>query len=275
VFYGLTPQSRNEDMKRALSTPFTSEDILNTVHGMKSLAAPGPDGLPAKFYQQYWPTIGSDITAICLDILNNGGDPSQYNHTNICLIPKNKTPTSPKDFRPISLCNVILKLITKTIANKIKPLLPNIISDNQSAFIPGRLITDNTLIAFDIFHYLKHTNRKNGFVAIKTDMAKAYDRLEWPFIKSIMLNMGFPQHLVSLIMRCVSTVSYIILINGRPSARFRPQRGIRQGDPLSPYLFIICANVFSNLISKAQLNNKIHGVKIAPEAPEISHLFFC
>jgi len=84
----------------SLNTPFTTEDILTTVHNMKNLAAPGPDGLPAKFYQQYRPTIGTDITAICLDILNNGGDPSLYNHTNICLIPKNKTPTSPKDFRP-------------------------------------------------------------------------------------------------------------------------------------------------------------------------------
>ena len=111
-------------------------------------------------------------------------------------------------------------------------------------------------------------------MAIKTDIAKAYDRLEWSFIKSTMLSMGFPPHLVSLIIRCVTTVFYNILINGRSSVRFKPHWGIRQGDPLSPYLFIICANVFSNLISKAQLDNKIHGIKIAPGAPEISYLFF-
>jgi hypothetical protein len=105
-------------------------------------------------------------------------------------------------------------------------------------------------------------------------MAKAYDRLEWTFIKSTLTSMGFPTHLVSLIMRCVTTVSYSILINGKPTTSFRPHRGIRLGDPLSPYLFIICANVFSNLISRAPLDNKIHGIKIAPRAPEISHLFF-
>ena len=116
--------------------------------------------------------------------------------------------------------------------------------------------------------------RKNGYVAIKTDMAKAYDRLEWKFIKATMLSMGFPIHIVSIIMKCVTSVSYSILINGRPSTRFKPQRGIRQGDPLSPYLFILYANVFSALISKAQLDNQIHGVKIAPGALEISHLSF-
>jgi len=97
---------------------------------------------------------------MCLDILNNDGDPSCFNHTNISLIPKNKSPNTPKDFRPIALCNVTLKILTKTTANRLKTLLPHIISDNQSAFIPDRLITDNTLIAYDIFHYFKHTKKE-------------------------------------------------------------------------------------------------------------------
>jgi len=111
-------------------------------------------------------------------------------------------------------------------------------------------------------------------MAIKTDMAKAYDRLEWQFIQATMTSMGFPPHLVSTIMKCISTVSYSIILNGRPSTKFIPQRGIRQGDPLSPYLFILCANVFSALISKAQSEHIIHGVKISSGAPEISHLLF-
>ena len=98
-----------EDMKNYLNQPFTPEEILLTIKGMKSLAAPGPDGLPTKFYQHYWPIIGNDITNMCLDILNNDGDPSCFNHTNISLIPKNKSPNTPKDFRPIALCNVTLQ----------------------------------------------------------------------------------------------------------------------------------------------------------------------
>jgi hypothetical protein len=149
-----------------------------------------------------------------------------------------------------------------------------VISPNQSAFIHGRLITDNTIIAADIFYFLHHTTRKNGFVGIKTDMAKAYDRVEWNFLAATLDSMGIPTPMINTIMKCVTSVSFSILINGQPSREFYPQRGLRQGDPLSPYLFIICADVLSGLISQAQTTHLIHGVKIAPMASEISHLLF-
>jgi hypothetical protein len=240
---------------------------------MKGLAAPGPDGLPTRFYHTYWDIIGADITREALHILNNKGSPAPYNNTHICLIPKTNNPIYPSDFRPISLCNATLKIITKTIANRLKPILHEIISPNQSAFIPGRLITDNSLIANEIFHYLSQTNRHNGFIGIKTDMAKAYDRLEWDFLNETLRAMNFPPNLTNTIMQCVKTVTFSILINGQPTNNFCPERGLRQGDPLSPYLFIICADVLSTLISNAQDNKLIHGVKIAPRAPEITHLF--
>jgi hypothetical protein len=264
----------NADMRDHLSTIFTQEEVMTAIKGMKGLAAPGPDGLPASFYHNYWEIVGKEVTEAALEVLNNGGDPSQYNSTHICLIPKIKSPIGPNDYRPISLCNVILKIITKTIANRIKVILPRIISHNQSAFIQDRLITGNTLIAFELFHYMKNTNRKNGYVGIKTDMAKAYDRVEWDFLQATLESMGFPNQLISTIIKCVSTVQFSILINGSPSLPFKPQRGLRQGDPLSPYLFIICADVFSGLIEKAQGDKLLHGVKIVPTAPEITHLLF-
>jgi hypothetical protein len=241
---------------------------------MKGLAAPGPDGLPARFYHTYWDIIGQDVTREVLHILNNKGNPSDLNKTHICLIPKTNNPLHPSDFRPISLCNVTLKIITKTIANILKPILHDIISPNQSAFIPGRLISDNTLTASEIFHYFALTNRKNGYIGIKTDMAKAYDRLEWGFLHATLQSMNFPPSLINTIMNCVTTVSFTILINGQPTKSFAPERGLRQGDPLSPYLFIICADVISSLLTKANHDKLIHGVKIAPRAPEITHLFF-
>ncbi|GAU15609.1 hypothetical protein TSUD_108680 [Trifolium subterraneum] len=262
------------DMKLTLDEKFTKEEVYQAVKDLKALAAPGPDGLPALVYHNYWDIIGEDVTSMALDILNNNGDPSQLNSTHICLIPKIKKPSTPSDFRPIALCNVSLKIITKTLANRIKQILPDVISKNQSAFITGRLITDNTLIAADIFHYLYHTKRKIGYVGIKTDMAKAYDRVEWDFLEATLSSMGFPRPLVQTIMKCVKTVKFAILINGQPSQEFLPQRGLRQGDPLSPYLFILCADVLSGLLSKAQSDHLIHGVKIAPSAPEISHLLF-
>jgi hypothetical protein len=138
------------------------------------------------------------------------------------------------------------------------------------------LITDNTLLAFEIFHHIKNNkNKKKGLVGIKLDMVKAYDRLEWIFINNTLLSMGFPSNLVKTIMNCVTTVSFSILINGQPSPYFKPHRGIRQGDPLSPYLFILCADVFSGLITKAQNQSLIHGISIVHNASKVSHLFFC
>jgi hypothetical protein len=181
----------NQGHHDLLSKEFTADEVFLAIKDMKSLAAPGPDGLPARFYHTYWDIVGKDITNEVLHILNNQGNPSHLNNTHICLIPKTNNPLYPSDFRPISLCNVTLKLITKTIANRLKTILHEIISPNQSAFIPGRLITDNTLIANEIFHYLSQTNRQNGFVGVKTDMAKAYDRLEWEFLQATLTAMSF------------------------------------------------------------------------------------
>jgi hypothetical protein len=105
-------------------------------------------------------------------------------------------------------------------------------------------------------------------------MAKAYNRVEWDFLEATMQAMGFPHNIINIIMRCARTVSFSFLINGIPSHKFSPQRGLRQGDPLSPYLFIICADVLSSLLTNAQINKKIKWVKIAQGAPEITHLFF-
>jgi hypothetical protein len=165
----------NEEMFLILNEKFTKEEVVQAIWDMKALAASGPGGLPAMFFHNYWDIIGNDITSMALEILNSNRDPTSLNSTHICLIPKNPNPNTPSDYRPISLCSVTLKIITKTLANRIKKILPNLISPNHSAFIQGMLIIDNTIIAYVIFNYLTHTNRKNGFVGIKTDMANAYD----------------------------------------------------------------------------------------------------
>lgn len=127
----------------------------------------------------------------------------------------------------------------------------------------------------ECFHWMKKkTKGKKGIMALKLDMSKAYDRIEWGFLEKVFHAMGFPESLVLLIGNYVSTVSYQILINGQPSNSFAPERGLRKGDSLSPYLFITCADILLGLIKKEAKEERIHGIKVARNAPVLTHLFF-
>jgi hypothetical protein len=200
---------------------------------------------------------------------------AELNYTFIVLIPKVSHPTKVTEFRPISLCNVLYKLIAKVLANRLKHILPSIISQQQSAFLPGRLITDNVLVAYEALHTMDtRLKGKKGFMAIKLDMSKAYDRVEWNFLEAIMRKMGFATQWIDLIMACVRSVSYSILVNGVPQERIFPSRGLRQGDPLSPYLFLLCAEGLSSLLSSAEQRGTITGLPVARGGTHLSHLFF-
>ena len=242
---------------------------------MAPLKAPGPDGMPPIFYQSYWHVVGKDISSAVLYCLHSGTLLPSLNHTYVTLIPNTKSPERVTEYRPISLCNIIYKLISKVLANRLKKILPHVISETQSAFVPGRLITDNVLIAFETLHHM-HNRRvgKVGNMALKLDMSKAYDRVEWGFLKQVMVRMGFHDRWISLIMECISTVTYSILINGNPTGHITPTRGLRQGDPISQYLFLLCAEGLNELIKKASLQGEIHGVSLCPRGPKITNLFF-
>lgn len=264
-----------DDHKRWCDQTFSIGEIGEAINQMHPLKAPGSDGIPALFYQKYWHIVGEEIQSMVLGILNEDKSPASINKTFIALIPKCKNPNSPKHFRLISLCNVVMKIVTKVVANRIKKVLPEVIDEEQSAFVRGRLITDNALMAMECFHWPKKKARgKKGMMALKLDMAKAYDRVEWSFVNYVLLHMGFPPKITKLIMSCITTVSYQILINGQPSRSFFPEKGIRQGDPLSPYIFILCANVLSGLLHKEEAKGSIHGIQVARKAPQITHLLF-
>ena len=244
--------------------------VVFSMHPDKS---PGPDRMKPGFYQDYWDIVGGHVIDACLKVLNDGVLPAAWNGTHIVLI--KVSPRMMTDLRPIALYNVLYKVVAKTLANRLKSILPNIISKSQSAFIPGRLITDNIMIAFEICHHIKRKRLgKSGVVAMKTNMSKAYDILEWNFLQEIMQKLGFHSKWINLIMQCVGTIQYKILHNGTESDPFLPGRGLRQGDPLSPFLFIICAEGLSSTLRNMQERGLIHGCSIARSAPPISHLFF-
>ncbi|XP_062007966.1 uncharacterized protein LOC133724996 [Rosa rugosa] len=269
------PMRVTDEMNQRLSKPFTRIDIETALKHMSPDKSPGEDGFPTRFYQTYWDVIGDEISSTCLKVLNEGAGVARLNHTLLALIPKVDNPQVVTDFRPISLCNVLYKLISKTVVNRMKSLLPEVISSYQSAFVPGRSIHDNVITAFEVVHSIR--NRLTGddpYCVLKHDISKAYDRVEWVFLQNIILRMGFNERWVALVMRCVKSVWFSILWNGTAVGRITPTRGLLQGDPLSPYLFLLCSEGLTGLFQKADREGLIHGAKVCEGVPAISHLLF-
>jgi hypothetical protein len=214
--------------------------MRQALNQMGPLKAPGLDGFIANFFQHNWETTGLEVCEAALYVLNSSHLDVLINATNIALIPKGGNPTCVTEFRPISLCNVLYKIVSKVLANRLKVILPTIISSYQSAFIPGRLITYNILAAYETLQTM-HTKMwsKVSYIGIKLDMSKAYDRIEWEFIEAVMGKMGFSERWINLIMKCICYVTYSIIVNRNVVGNIKPSRGIRQGDPLSPCSFYV------------------------------------
>ena len=205
------------EMNNALLKEFTVEEIGATLNQMAPLKAPGPDGFFASFFQKNWAVIGNEVSHVVLLFLNNGSLNKELNLTYIALIPKVANPLCVMEFRLINLCNVLYKLIAKTLANRLKLVLNDIISPNQSAFVLGRLISNNILAAYETFHTMQSRMwGKVGYMVVKFDMSKAYDKVEWDFLEAIMRQMGFADRWIQLIMMCVKSATYAVLINGTP-----------------------------------------------------------
>ncbi|XP_028055196.1 uncharacterized protein LOC114259389 [Camellia sinensis] len=196
------------------------------------------------------------------------------NETLIVLIPKIDNPENIRQFRPISLCNVSYKIITKLIVGRIRPLLDNLICPNQSSFIPGRNTTDNIIITQEILHSLRNKKGTQGGMIFKIDLEKAYDRLSWDFIKATLLELKLNDNWIELIMSCVSNQHSSILWNGEIIEGVQNGRGLRQGDPLSPYLFVLCMERLSNMINFKVHQGSWKGIKASRNSPSVSHLFF-
>ncbi|XP_062005887.1 uncharacterized protein LOC133723071 [Rosa rugosa] len=270
-----TPCKVTQQMNEALLLPYTDEEIKAALFQMHPSKSPGPDGMSPFFYQKYWHIVSQDVCVAVRGLLEKGEMWLQSNYTYLCLIPKLQDPKEAMHFRPIALCNVICRISSKVVANRLKVWLPEIVSPLQSAYVPGRLISDNTLVATEAAHFMhKLRHQESGFFSLKLDISKAYDRLDWTFIHAMLTKLGFASQWVQIIMKCVTSVGYSILLHGEPSPLITPTRGIRQGDPLSPYLFILCSEGLSALISKAVHQHNIQGLTMCPQAPTLHHLFF-
>ena len=263
----------NEE-KESIGGVASEEEIKSALWSLKAFKAPGPDGLHAGFFHRFWLIVSKSIVDVVKKVFEEKAVPEYLNRTLIALIPKIQSLETLNNYRPISLCNTMYKIITKIIVARLRSFLDKIISPLQMPFVPGRKGIDNVIIVQEIIHTLSRKKGRVGYMAIKIDLEKAYDKLEWSFIRDMLIRANLPVDLIDIIMSCISTVSTSILFNGEALDPIYPSRGIRQGDPLSPYLFIICMEFLGQLIEE-KCNAKLWlPVKASCGGPAFSHLFF-
>jgi hypothetical protein len=197
-----------------LSQPVTKKEVFDAIMSMKSYKAPGPDGFQPIFFKLFWSEIGDDLWKFVKLAFDKGKYDSKVCETLIVLLPKGDNQVSFKDFRPISLCNVTYKIISKIIVSRLRPFLDGIVSPLQNNFIPGRSTKDNAIVLQEVLHYMRKSKKKKGDMVFKLDLEKAYDRVNWSFLKDTLEMFHFPQHIISLIMFGISSSFNSILWNG-------------------------------------------------------------
>ncbi|KAF7810641.1 reverse transcriptase [Senna tora] len=206
------------------SKPFTRLEIENAMFQMHAGKAPSPDGMTPMFFQHCWDTVQEDVTRMVGSFLLRGFLLRSMNQTHIALIPKMDSPSGFKDYRPISLCDTTYKLIAKVLTNRLQEVMPDLISPFQNAFVKGRLIQDNILIASGTLHYIRRCKKsKGGWATLKMDLQKAYDKISWAFLKDVLHYMNFPPLWQQMLMQCVTTTSMRVQISGEITEWFLPR----------------------------------------------------
>ncbi|KAK4265131.1 hypothetical protein QN277_026221 [Acacia crassicarpa] len=262
-----------ETHQRVCQRDVGEAEIRDALFSMGALKSPGPNGLHALFFQHQWETVKDSDVYFVKQVFLNPERICEVNRTHIVLIPKTDHPETFRDFRPISLCNVIYKIVTKLVANRMKSFMPHVISPNQCSFVPGRHSSDNIIVAQEVVHSMRTMGGKKGYMAIKIDLEKAYDWVNWKFLLKCLHDLNLPTNLIRVVEQCVSTASLQLLWNGNTVEVFNTSRGVRQGDPLSPYLFVICIEKLAHMIQERMATREWKPICLTKIGPLISHLF--
>lgn len=265
------PRMFNDEEGMDIFRDVTLQDVENTLHGFAKDKSPGPDGWTVEIFIHFFDIMGEDIRLAVEESWKFGTVFGALNSTYLTLIPKTSHPDSYNDFRPIALCNLVYKVIAKIIADRIKPFLSKYISMEQYGFLQGRQIHDAVGVAQEILHSVK-LKRLEALI-LQLDLVKAYDRVNWDFLRLILIQIGLPWQVMKWIMACTNSVNYAILINGHPTDFFKASRGLRQGCPLSPLLFILVMEGLSLTINKAKRDGLIEGIKITRDIAVTHSLF--
>ncbi|GMJ03435.1 hypothetical protein HRI_004012700 [Hibiscus trionum] len=255
-----------------LEAPFTEKEIWETVRNMDGSRASSPDGFNLDFYKKFWASLKKSVLKFFEDFYECRIEEKDFNRSYIALIPKKDNPTSIGDYRPISLIESLFKILAKVWSKRLTGCIQEVVGENQFAFTPGKQISDCVLIANEVIDEIKR--RRDKVVVVKADFKRAYDTVDWAFLDLILDKMGFGTKWRKWITICLSTAKISDLVNGFPSRFFSIRRGLRQGCPLSPYLFNIFGEALSSLIKAAVQRGYVCGAKIGTNGISVSHLQF-
>lgn len=249
----------------------TESEVKTAVWSLDPHSAAGPDGFHGHFYRSCWNVIHSDVFKAVQEFFLGVPQPSIMARALITLIPKVSSPQTFGDFRPICLTNFLSKVCTRIIATRLGTILPCLISPEQTGFLPGHDISSQVLLAQEMIHML---DKGGSQLCLKLDMMKAFDRVSWEYLELLLRKFGFSDFFIRLIINHLSATRVSVLINGQPSSSFRLFRGVKQGDPLSPLLFILSSEGFSRGMKSLSAAGQLQSFRLGRIPFSITHLAY-
>lgn len=273
VYEGIEPiHYISDELAERVQADTSRDEIIEVLASIKNDKSPGNDGFTSYFFKAGWSIVGNDFVKAVMNFFKSSRILREVNTTCITLVPKVDNPTSLGEYRPIACCGVLYKCITKILTRRMKMFIPLVVSQNQSAFIAGRYIQDNILLSQELLHNY-HRNMKPSRCAVKVDLKKAYDTVRWEAIIFALQRVGVPYKFLNWVKQCIETPMYSIMVNGAPHGYFGSKRGIRQGDPMSPYLFVMVMELLSDLMKRKVMEGK-YMLHSRCNKPVITHLAF-